>query len=87
MKKCPCEDCLCIAICKHKEYAYLVHDCITVWKYITNIPLTTFEDDPYKINPYLVRVFNTLRPDKWIIRDYHGTNKDLSIVKLSINKG
>lgn len=80
MKKCPCENCLCVAICRQKEYAYLVRDCDKVWKYITHIPIITFKDNPYKINPHLVRVFNTLRPDKWVMRTYHGTNKDISLV-------
>ena len=25
--KCPCEDCICLAICRHKEYLKLFHDC------------------------------------------------------------
>lgn len=83
MKRCPCEKCLCLPICQGKEYGHLVHDCIKVWKYITNIPLSTFVDDPYQINPYLVKVYTTLKPEKWIVKNYHGTNKDISLIELN----
>ena len=31
--KCPCEDCICLAICRHKEYPDLFQDCILLREY------------------------------------------------------
>lgn len=32
--KCPCEDCLCIPICRNKMYFELFNDCSLIHKYI-----------------------------------------------------
>lgn len=71
-------------MCKHKEYAVLVHECNIVWKYITFIPMTTFRNDQFKMNPYLVEVYETLKPEKWIIRGYHGSNADVSLIESKL---
>jgi len=31
--KCPCEDCICISICKNKQIYYLFHDCSLITNY------------------------------------------------------
>ena len=33
-KKCPCENCICIAICQSKEYVNLVEQCSLLTKYL-----------------------------------------------------
>lgn len=33
-EKCPCENCICIAICHSKEYINLVDDCSLITKYL-----------------------------------------------------
>lgn len=36
MIKTPCENCICISICRQKQYTNLVLECSKVWKYIYN---------------------------------------------------
>lgn len=36
LTKCPCEDCLCAPICRHKGYFKLMNDCSLINKYINS---------------------------------------------------
>lgn len=32
--KCPCEDCICLPICRYKRFSHLVGECSKVWDYL-----------------------------------------------------
>ncbi len=34
--KCPCEGCLCVPICRHKNYYSLFHECYLLSTYVQN---------------------------------------------------
>lgn len=34
--KCPCENCICLPVCRHKKYYSLFIDCSLIKKYIPN---------------------------------------------------
>lgn len=53
--QCPCENCICIAICKTKEYIQLINQCSLITKYLI---------DPCNIS---VRPINRLQKVKELI--------------------
>ncbi len=68
--KCPCENCICVAICKMKGYAELVDQCSLITKYLI---------DPRDINirptERLQKLKETINPTFWDYKiDIHKYN-------------
>jgi len=63
---CPCEDCICLAICKHKTYSHFINDCSTIEKWM---------EYPYSISATRDKAFKCLlpitRPTKWQVVSRH----------------
>ena len=66
--KCPCENCICIPVCRHKHYCILYRHCILLKKYEPNYDLVGIRN-----SDYLFELYNILKPTKWSIykRDKH----------------
>jgi len=61
--KCPCENCICISVCRHKEYIELFQDC----KIINDFEL--FYDEVEKRASEKIQLLeNILQPSEWFIR-------------------
>lgn len=59
-KKCPCQNCICIAMCRHKDYADLFDDCILLKEYEPKYKLIFIRNEA-RIH-YIERI---LKPTKW----------------------
>jgi hypothetical protein len=62
MTDCPCEECVCLAVCIDKRFYNLVEDCITVRK------LLYYEDSGTRTRAFsrhLVQIKNVLKPHRW----------------------
>lgn len=57
--KCPCEDCLCIPICRHKHYYTLFHECLLISIYVENPYLAKICINEIKITEKF------LKPSSW----------------------
>jgi hypothetical protein len=61
--KCPCEDCLCVPICRHKNYTSLFYDCSLIDDYTREKPFKA------KMSSPRVKILeDILKPSKWSIR-------------------
>jgi len=58
--KCPCKDCICIPICRHKPFNTLFHDCINITGYEPKYRQPTNRN----INS-MNEIVNTLEPTLW----------------------
>ena len=74
-EQCPCENCICIAICKTKDYSDLIDQCSLVRKYLI---------DP---RDFIIRPINHLKKVKEIIDpifwDYEVDIRDVTRKKYS----
>jgi hypothetical protein len=57
--KCPCRECLCVGICRHKEYIKLFSDCILVRKWYGRASSITQEDK------FAFQLYTILQPTTW----------------------
>jgi len=60
---CPCEDCLCVPMCRHKPYNELVTKCLLINKYLVQ---------PYQASKRptgnLKKLKEILKPTRWYTR-------------------
>lgn len=71
MNNCPCNDCICLAICRPKQYPELVRECSLIVKYLTN-PFDYKESVPRKTGRLKI-IQKSLKPTMWtLIADPHG---------------
>jgi len=59
-KKFPCIDCICIPICRHKQYMDLFNDCILLKKYEPAYNSLVCRD-----TQQMYQIEETLKPTKW----------------------
>lgn len=57
--KCPCEECICLAICRHKEYYMLFVDCSLITIYMDTVESIT--EDTARFSS----IRSTLKPTTW----------------------
>lgn len=59
-EKCPCENCICAAVCRYKQYVVLFQDCIMIKQFI---PFYNFvgQRDHKKV----ILLENILQPYEW----------------------
>ena len=65
-KKCPCIDCICKPICRHKIYDDLFSDCYMVFDYgdkAAFFGIILFTD--ITNNKELIKIYEELNPTKW----------------------
>jgi len=62
MTKCPCKDCICVPVCRHKTITILFKECATLIDY-ENINIERLEDDGGRI--YINVIERTLKPSRW----------------------
>ena len=82
-EKCPCINCICIPLCRHKRYIKLFDDC-SLWKDFVGHKT---DSDPEKIKIHRVRFIEfiqVLKPTRWYIRK---TSKEGGFVLSSIRRG
>jgi hypothetical protein len=60
--KCPCENCICLVICKHKYYTSLVVECILIRNYLPG-----WNNWRKRSQKKLLKMYNVLQPTRWII--------------------
>lgn len=63
---CPCVDCICVPICRHKLYNNMINSCALVHEYISDHRYTSGFNSVCRH-----RVFKTLNPSKWRV-DHDG---------------
>ena len=67
-KQCPCIECICKAVCRHKGFVQLIHDCILVDNYHSEY----IERDRKAFLYSLKAMQDILKPTNW---KYEGYNK------------
>lgn len=55
---CPCYDCICIPICRHKTYTHLFGDCSMITSYVA-------DNDPMSIEYIVTNIQSVLKPTIW----------------------
>ena len=66
-KKCPCKDCICIPVCRHKPYMNLFHDCILLRRYEPAYDRLLYQNTEHRHD-----IEETLKPSKWgTYREYY----------------
>jgi len=70
-KKCPCEDCISMAICRHKHYMDLFDDCILLRDHIRLHDIAT-----HRSGRKVYELQRILKPTIWVFKfdkEYHRT--------------
>lgn len=62
---CPCKECICLAVCKHKMYIDLIKECLTVQHFLPDSC-----DASCRSDEKLKELYDTIQPSKWIIIKY-----------------
>jgi hypothetical protein len=62
MNECPCKNCICIPVCRQKEYPVLIRECQSAWNYIYH----THDDYTLTFNrANAIEVSETIDTSKW----------------------
>jgi hypothetical protein len=64
MDRCPCKDCICIPICRNKDYVDLFNDCYLLDKYTSSKSKYVVLRDEKKI----YKIQDILKPNAWLFR-------------------
>ena len=64
--KCPCYNCICVPICRHKTFGNLYLNCSLLSKYISSSDRDVADDKSSWARKY---IWDILKPDKWIVDD------------------
>lgn len=64
--KIPCKNCICVAVCRHKNYFNLTQ-CSLLHKYIESYNKGTFVSLTLK---YRYVMYNILKPTKWVVNKH-----------------
>lgn len=63
-KQCPCKGCICIPICRHKDYTQLTKDCITIRNHHNECVERDHQDFFFSI----CAIEDALKPTKWVYK-------------------
>ena len=58
-KECPCVDCICMPICRHKHFIDLTVECELIDNFTTD-----HENKPREVENMVI-TYNTLKPSRW----------------------
>jgi len=75
MNNCPCNKCICVPVCKRKQYQFLVNDCKEIWSYLKN-PFD-WSVLPSRSNARLKIIHKTLKPTSWSL--FYSTNDKVMV--------
>ena len=64
MNNCPCNNCICVPICRLKQYQFLVQECKLVFEYLVN-PFAFCEKE--RPNGKLGLLRKALNPTMWVL--------------------
>lgn len=78
MKKCPCEECISLAICRHKQFAIIFHQCSIIEDHVTG-----FNEEGKRDATLIEQLEKTLNPTLWTYDYYQSKNFKY---KLVLNK-
>lgn len=78
--KCPCEECICVPICRHKHYSQMVRDCIIIGYHLYEEGDFSSKNRVRRFYSYLDIVRYTLNPTKWSV--VVGTDKNLLHIRI-----
>ena len=80
MIKCPCIECICLAICRNKGYLRLVNGCELVNSYLCT-PCNASEERNYPLKV----LYNLLKPTRWYLEkgksEFHLYNDKVIMVR------
>jgi len=62
MNTCPCNKCICVPICRLKQYQFLVQECSLIWKYLVT-PFGFSQEQ--RSNGKLALLHKSLTPIMW----------------------
>ena len=62
MNKCPCNKCICVPVCRIKQYTRLTEDCSVLWSYLKQPWIVTIRS-----NGRLKLVHKALSPVMWTL--------------------
>lgn len=65
--KIPCKNCICVAVCRHKNYFTLTQCCL-LHKYIKSYNKGKFVN--YLTLHYRYIIYNILKPTKWVVNKH-----------------
>jgi len=65
MEGCPCKNCICVPICRHKPYSFLIQECDLVYNYLSDSHFISGISAPLRR-----MVFESLlQPTTWKVND------------------
>jgi hypothetical protein len=75
--KCPCEQCILLAICRHKEYTMLFIECSIIANHVADKNRQDDEDIRIKL---VEQLETTLNPTKWKYDYYPAENSKHKLI-------
>lgn len=66
--KCPCYECICVAVCRHKEYLDMINQCKTLLDTLYYDHKVTVEDRREFFMDILFDTEKVLKPTSWRIK-------------------
>ena len=63
--KCPCEDCICVPVCRHKNYNAMLSQCSVIMDLLYDQDMIAQEYRQPRFNKNVVKVEKYLRPVRW----------------------
>jgi len=78
--ECPCKNCICLSVCRHKYYTTMFNYCIFITDY-----LPYNGDWNSRSQTKLLKIYNILSPTKWnlINKHFNKKNKRLWVESIS----
>ncbi|MHA1972861.1 MAG: hypothetical protein ACTSW1_07705 [Candidatus Hodarchaeales archaeon] len=67
MSKIPCEECLCVPICRFKEYRQLLKECVIIQKILYNSPIIDVSCRSEGYHSEVLKVYEALSPTTWAL--------------------
>ena len=63
--KCPCENCMCIPICRNKQYMNLFKDCSLLREFLPNYEIANFFSFTEEGRKRIKLIIHILKPTTW----------------------
>ena len=83
MNRCPCKDCVCIPICRNKDYVDLFKDCYLVDEYTSSKSKYIVLRDQNKI----CNIQDILKPSAWLFKKVKGSQYAMVFKKVRNSSG
>jgi len=85
MIECPCHNCICVPICRQKEYFRLIDDCELLLKLLYKSTTIDSRNRKKDYPGMISEVYKELQPHHWIIEIVRDSNNILRIYGVDLH--